>query len=234
MLLVDVTPITLGVETAGGVRTPVLPRNSTVPCRVTHRFSTYLDRQPSVRIKVLEGERSRASACNALGTFELAPIPPLPKGQPVIGVTFHGNVDGILAGSAVETSSQVSHTLEVTRWNAKDAARAAAPQTEQDSTQEEDRLWMQGVRARQALEGAIFEVTQTAQSPAFRTTHARAGCDDVVLACEEARAWLFPAAAAAAADAWRQRGTSCDACWRTRRPRRPRRRRAAWPDHNSS
>ena len=70
VLLIDVTPITLGVETAGGVRTAVLPRNSTVPCRVTHRFSTYLDRQSSVRIKVLEGERPVAAACNTLGPCE--------------------------------------------------------------------------------------------------------------------------------------------------------------------
>ena len=196
VLLVDVTPITLGVETAGGVRTPVVPRNSTVPCRVTHRFSTYLDRQPSVRIKVLEGERSRASACHALGTFELAPIPPLPKGQPVIEVTFHVNVDGILAVSAVETSSQVSRALEVTRWNAQKASEGEHTQKDTD----DDSRWMAGVRARQALEGAIFEVAQTAQSPAFRTTHARAGCDDVVKACEEARAWLSAAAGDTAAD----------------------------------
>ena len=210
VLLIDVTPITLGVETAGGVRTAVLPRNSTVPCRVTHRFSTYLDRQSSVRIKVLEGERPVAAACNTLGTFELDPIPPLPKGTPVIEVTFHVNVDGILAVSAVETSSKVSQELTVTRWNARDKQGRRRQQQEEAAArkhQEKDETFTETVRARHGLECTIFDVSQEAQTPAFRRAHARAGCDDIVGACQDAREWMTSAAAAAASvDTWNQRG----------------------------
>ena len=196
VLLLDVTPITLGVETAGGVRTAVLPRNSTIPCRVKHRFSTYQDRQPSARIRVLEGERPVASECHQLGVFELGPLPPLPKGQACIEVMFHVNADGILDVTATETSSKTTQQLQVTRWNIhhKDAKQKSQKALAQAQTHfDKDAAWTQRIRAQHQLEQAIFDVAQRVQTPAFRRTHARDACDDIHKACQEAQAWLASA-----------------------------------------
>jgi len=175
------------------VRTAVLPRNSTIPCRVKHRFSTYQDRQPSARINVLEGERPVARECNTLGVFELGPLPPLPKGQACIEVVFHVNADGILDVTATETSSQTTQQLQVTRWDVHhhDAKKRSQKAQAQAQTHfDEDTAWTQRILARHQLEQAIFDITRRVQTPAFRRTHARDACDDIQKACQEAQAWM--------------------------------------------
>jgi molecular chaperone DnaK (HSP70) len=105
MLLLDVIPLSLGIETMGGAVAKLLVRNSSIPARATERFSTSVDGQTSVRIQVLQGERELAEHCRSLGTFDLSGVPPMPAGIPKIEVEFIIDADGVLSVNAVEQRS---------------------------------------------------------------------------------------------------------------------------------
>ncbi len=157
VLLLDVTPLTLGIETAGGVRTAMIDRNTTVPTSKSQVFSTYADNQPQVEIHVLQGEREMANDNKSLGTFLLDGIAPAPRGVPQIEVTFNIDANGILNVSAKDkgTGKEQSITIQDSGNMSKDDIEKA--QKEAELHADDDKKKRESVEARNTLENAIYQ-----------------------------------------------------------------------------
>src|SRR5215468_4311811 len=156
VLLLDVTPLTLGIETMGGVFTPLLPRNTAVPARATEVFSTTIDNQPFVNVHVLQGERQMASDNKSLAHFELTGLPPAPRGVPKIEVAFDIDADGVLSVSARDHGTGKVHRVTVTPTTGlleADIERLVAESIEMTDA---DQVRRQLVEARNKGEGLLY------------------------------------------------------------------------------
>jgi len=158
LLLLDVTPLTLAIETLGGVATPMIPRNTTIPTKKTETFSTAADNQTEVEVHVLQGERPMAGQNRTLGKFKLAGIPPAPRGVPQIEVTFDIDANGILNVTAKDTATGKDTRIQITSSSglSKDEVERMAKDAEAHAA--EDKEKREEIETRNGLDSLVYNI----------------------------------------------------------------------------
>jgi molecular chaperone DnaK len=158
VLLLDVTPLSLGIETMGGVMTKIIERNTTIPARRTETFSTAADNQPAVDVVVLQGERERAADNRVLGRFRLENIRPAPRGEPQIEVTFDVDANGIVNVSARDKDTGAEQRITISESSNLDTSEIERMVQDADRHRDEDARLREMIDARNALDSAAYQV----------------------------------------------------------------------------
>jgi molecular chaperone DnaK len=158
LLLLDVTPLSLSIETLGGVATPMIPRNTTIPTKKTETFSTAADSQTSVEVHVLQGERPMAAQNRTLGKFHLTGIPPAPRGVPQIEVTFDIDANGILNVTAKDTATQKDQKITITSSSGLSKEEVERMAKEADAHAAEDKAARESIDAKNQLDSMVYNI----------------------------------------------------------------------------
>jgi molecular chaperone DnaK len=161
LLLLDVTPLTLAIETLGGVATQMIPRNTTIPTKKTETFSTAADSQPSVEVHVLQGERPLANDNRTLGKFHLTGLPPAPRGVPQIEVTFDIDANGILNVTAKDKATNKEQKIQITSSSGLSKEEVERMAKEAEAHASEDKTKREEIEARNQLDSMVYQVEKT-------------------------------------------------------------------------
>ena len=158
LLLLDVTPLTLSIETLGGVATPMIPRNTTIPTKKTETFSTAADSQTSVEVHVLQGERPMAAQNRTLGKFHLTGLPPAPRGVPQIEVTFDIDANGILNVTAKDNATGKDQKITITSSSGLSKEEVERMAKEADAHSAEDKEQREAIEAKNQLDSMVYNI----------------------------------------------------------------------------
>ncbi len=190
IILLDVCPLTLGIETAGGVMTPLIKRNTTVPTKKSQTFSTFADNQTQVKIKIYQGERAMTRDCDALGEFDLNGIPPMPRGVPQIEITYDLDANGILNVSASEKSTGKSNKITITNDKSRSKEDIEKMIQEAEKYAAADKEVMERVEARNSAESYLYNARNSVREDKVKEKLGVEDIDAVEKVVTEGLAWL--------------------------------------------